>query len=129
MTSATFLSSTKRTVYLLQNRTVLFVDNRHMEMILVYNRIPDLYGTTSGEGYTYMLGGSTCLAGDFLGSYCFEKPLQIGDKIIFLEMGGYTLVTIHHFNGVNLPSLYKYSDNKIALLKHFEYPYFRDKWV
>ncbi|MCF8069497.1 MAG: hypothetical protein K9L30_13015 [Desulfobacterales bacterium] len=101
----------------------------HMEMILVYNRIPDLYGTVSGKGHTYMLGGSTCLAGDLLGTHSFEKPLQVGDKIIFLEMGAYTLVTTHHFNGVNLPSLYKYSDDEIALLKHFEYPYFRDKWV
>lgn len=32
--------------------------------------------------YTYRLGGNTCLAGDIIGHYSFDKPLKVGDKIL-----------------------------------------------
>jgi carboxynorspermidine decarboxylase len=51
------------------------------------------------------MGGMTCLAGDFIGDYSFEKPFEIGDKIIFEDMIHYTMVKTTTFNGVNLPSI------------------------
>ncbi len=47
----------------------------------------------------------TCLAGDFMGDYSFDKPLEIGDKIVFDDMIHYTMVKTTTFNGVNLPSI------------------------
>lgn len=32
------------------------------------------------EPNTYILGGNTCMTGDVIGTYKFEKPLEIGQK-------------------------------------------------
>jgi len=55
--------------------------------------------------YTYRLAGNTCLAGDIMGDYSFDKPLQIGDKVIFEDQIHYTFVKNTTFNGIKLPSL------------------------
>ncbi len=57
------------------------------------------------KAFTYRLGGNTCLAGDIMGDYSFEKPLKIGDKIIFEDQIHYTFVKNSTFNGIKLPSL------------------------
>lgn len=33
--------------------------------------------------FSYLLTGNTCLAGDVMGEYAFDKKLKIGDKIVF----------------------------------------------
>jgi carboxynorspermidine decarboxylase len=48
----------------------------------------------------YRMGGSSCLAGDFLGDYAFDKELAIGDRLIFEDMMHYTMVKTSTFNGV-----------------------------
>ena len=50
--------------------------------------------------YHYTLTGMSCIAGDVLGNYYFEKKLNIGDKIIFEDMLGYTMVKQTSFNGL-----------------------------
>lgn len=55
--------------------------------------------------FTYKLAGNTCLAGDTIGDYSFDKPLKIGDKIIFEDMIHYTMVKTTTFNGINLPAI------------------------
>jgi carboxynorspermidine decarboxylase len=55
--------------------------------------------------HTFRLGGTTCLAGDVIGDYSFDKPLRIGDKLIFEDMIHYTIVKNTTFNGVTLPDL------------------------
>ncbi len=57
------------------------------------------------KAYTYRLGGNTCLAGDIMGDYSFDEPLEIGDKIIFEDQIHYTFVKSTTFNGIKLPSL------------------------
>ena len=57
------------------------------------------------KAYTYRLGGNTCLAGDIMGDYSFDKTLEIGDKIIFEDQIHYTFVKNTTFNGIKLPSL------------------------
>ncbi|MEZ4742720.1 MAG: carboxynorspermidine decarboxylase [Bdellovibrionota bacterium] len=37
--------------------------------------------------HTYRLSGSTCLAGDVIGDYSFKHPLEVGDKLVFDDMG------------------------------------------
>ncbi|SFV70522.1 Carboxynorspermidine decarboxylase [hydrothermal vent metagenome] len=63
-----------------------------------------------------------------MGDYSFDKPLQIGDKIIFKDQMHYTMVKATTFNGVPLPSIaIKRIDGKIELVKEFRYEDFRDR--
>ena len=78
--------------------------------------------------YTYRLGGNTCLAGDIMGDYSFDKPLKVGDKIIFEDQIHYTFVKNTTFNGIKLPSLaIKRKDGTIELIKEFGYEDYRDR--
>ena len=77
---------------------------------------------------TYRLGGMTCLAGDYMGDYSFDKPLEIGDKIIFEDMIHYTMVKTTTFNGVNLPSIGIWeTDRKFQLIRSYGYESFKDR--
>jgi carboxynorspermidine decarboxylase len=62
-------------------------------------------GEAGEKAFTYRLGGNTCLAGDIMGDYSFDAPLEIGDTIIFEDQIHYTFVKNTTFNGINLPSL------------------------
>lgn len=77
---------------------------------------------------TYRLGGMTCLAGDFMGDYSFDKPLQIGNRLVFEDMIHYTMVKTTTFNGVNLPSIgILESNGQFRLVKSFGYESFKDR--
>ncbi len=77
---------------------------------------------------TYRLGGMTCLAGDFMGDYSFDKPLKVGDRLVFEDMIHYTMVKTTTFNGVNLPSIgILQSDGSFRLVKSFGYESFKDR--
>lgn len=80
------------------------------------------------KAYTYRLAGNTCLAGDVMGDYSFDKPLQIGDKIIFEDQMHYTMVKATTFNGVPLPSIViKRLDGSLEVVRKFGYEDFRDR--
>jgi carboxynorspermidine decarboxylase len=71
---------------------------------------------------TYRLGGVSCLAGDYLTEYSFEKPLNIGDPIVFKDMIHYTLVKTTMFNGVKHPSIAILRENgELEIMKAFGY--------
>ncbi len=79
-------------------------------------------GTENEKKYTYKLGGNTCMTGDIIGNYSFDKPLSIGDKIIFTDMMQYSFVKNNTFNGVPLPDLAILHENqKIQLIQRFSY--------
>jgi len=79
-------------------------------------------GKAGEKEYTYKLAGNTCLAGDIMGDYSFEKPLKIGDKIIFEDQIHYTFVKNTTFNGIKLPSLVILRKNgKREIIKEFGY--------
>jgi carboxynorspermidine decarboxylase len=78
--------------------------------------------------YTYRLGGNTCLAGDIMGDYSFDEPLQIGDRVIFEDQIHYTFVKNTTFNGIKLPSLaIKRSSGEIELIKEFGYEEYKNR--
>ena len=54
---------------------------------------------------TYRIGGVSCLAGDFIGDYSFDQPLEIGQKLFFEDMIHYTMVKTTMFNGIHHPSI------------------------
>ncbi len=78
--------------------------------------------------YTYRLAGNTCLAGDIMGDYSFDTPLQIGDRIVFEDQMHYTMVKATTFNGIPLPSIAVLKkDGTIEILRTFGYEDFRDR--
>jgi len=82
----------------------------------------------SEKPYSYRLGGNTCLAGDIIGDYSFDKPLKVGDKIIFEDMIHYTMVKTTTFNGVNLPSIViKRGDESYEVVSNFGYDDFKSR--
>jgi carboxynorspermidine decarboxylase len=79
--------------------------------------------------HTYRLGGLTCLAGDVVGDYSFAKPLEVGDKLVFLDMAHYTMVKTTTFNGVRLPSIATHDPRTglIDVKRRFSYRDYRDR--
>lgn len=77
---------------------------------------------------TYRIGGVSCLAGDFISEYSFEKELKIGDQIIFEDMIHYTMVKTTTFNGVTHPDIgIRTTDGEIRIIKRFEYEDFKSR--
>jgi len=79
--------------------------------------------------YSYRLGGQTCLAGDVMGDYSFEKPLKIGTRLMFDDMSHYTMVKTSTFNGIPLPSIaiWNSETNDLRLVKQFSYEDFKSR--
>ncbi len=86
---------------------------------------------TSAEdngGYVYRLGANSCLSGDFLSSWRFDHPLQIGERIFFEDMIHYTTVKTCMFNGIHHPSLtILRADGTHEMLREFTYEDYRDR--
>jgi carboxynorspermidine decarboxylase len=79
--------------------------------------------------HTFRLTGKTCLAGDVIGDYSFEKPLKVGDKLIFHDMAHYTIVKNTTFNGIPLPSIVTYEPkaDTIKVERQFTYNDFKNR--
>ena len=85
-------------------------------------------GAAGEKAHTYRLAGNTCLAGDIMGDYSFDKALKIGDKIIFEDQMHYTMVKATTFNGIKLPSIaIKRIDGSIEVVKEFGYENFKER--
>lgn len=79
----------------------------HMPDVLEMPYRPAIQGAAApGEKpYTYRLGGMTCLAGDNIGDYSFDRPLRVGDRLVLGDMAHYSMVKNTTFNGVRLPDI------------------------
>jgi len=85
-------------------------------------------GESGEKAYTYRLAGNTCLAGDIMGDYSFDRPLKIGEKIMFEDQMHYTMVKATTFNGVKLPSIaIKRTDGSIDVIREFGYEDFKQR--
>lgn len=72
---------------------------------LVFNE-PASIGEATPEGaHEYVIGASSCLAGDIFCRARFAKPLEIGQRLHILDCGGYTMVKTNWFNGLRMPSI------------------------
>ncbi len=85
-------------------------------------------GESGEKRYAYRLGGPTCLAGDILGDYSFDKPLAVGDVLLFCDMAIYTMVKNNTFNGIPLPDIAVLSaEGKLSTIRSFGYEDFRSR--
>lgn len=103
----------------------------HMPDVLEMPYRPEVEG--AGEPgrfpYTYRLGGLTCLAGDRIGDYSFPHPLEVGSKLVFHDMAHYTMVKNTTFNGVRLPSIYRFNSatGEYSLVREFGYEDYKNR--
>lgn len=100
----------------------------HMPDVLEMPYRPDVEG--SGEPgekkHDIRLGAPTCLSGDRIGDYSFDRPLEVGDRVVFHDMSHYTMVKNTTFNGVPLPSIAVLQDDgTIETIRTFGYEDFR----
>jgi carboxynorspermidine decarboxylase len=86
-------------------------------------------GEQGEKAFNYRLGGQTCLAGDVMGDYSFDKPLQIGQRLIFDDMAHYTMVKTMTFNGVGLPAIASWNSDtdELRVVKEFAYNDFKQR--
>jgi carboxynorspermidine decarboxylase len=76
----------------------------------------------------YRIGGNSCLSGDVMGDWSFEKELVPGDRIVFLDMIHYTMVKTTTFNGVRHPSIGIWTkDNQFRLIREFGYEDYKNR--
>lgn len=102
----------------------------HMPDVIEMPYRPPLYGAAdAGEKpCTVRLGGPTCLAGDVIGDYSFDRPLQEGDLLLFGDMAIYTTCKNNTFNGIPLPALcVLHPDGQTETLRTFGYEDFRER--
>ena len=102
----------------------------HMPDVLEMPYRPPLRGSGQpGEkACTYRLGGPTCLAGDIIGDYSFDSPLQEGDRLVFQDMAIYSMVKNNTFNGMPLPAIaLRRKDGSCQVVKTFGYPDFKGR--
>ena len=77
---------------------------------------------------TYRIGGCSCLSGDFMGDWSFDRPLHIGDPLIFEDMIHYTTVKTTMFNGIQHPSMaILREDGTLDMLRAFTYEDYKSR--
>lgn len=100
----------------------------HMPDVLEMPYRPPLWGSgLPGEKRClYRLTGSTCLAGDIIGDYSFDQPLEPGSRLIFEDAVIYSFVKNNTFNGMPLPSLAVLkTDGTVKTVRKFNYDDFK----
>ena len=128
---AGFIVSSVVDVFDSGGRTIAVVDTsiNHMPEVFEYDFQPDVVGHEDGAPFSYLLAGSTCLAGDVFGDYSFDTPLAVGDRLAFENAGAYTLTKAHMFNGIDLPAIYALTElGELQLKKEFGYSTFANGW-
>ncbi len=122
--SAGVIVSSVIDIFQSEDRMVAVLDTtvNHMPEVFEYQYKPDIAQESEDGKHSYILAGATCLAGDIFGEHRFDEPLKIGARIVFENMGAYTLVKANMFNGINLPTIYAYTlGGKLEMKRRFTY--------
>ena len=102
----------------------------HMPDVIEMPYRPPLFdsGLPNEYAHTYRLGGPTCLSGDVIGEYSFQKPLEVGDRLTFGDMAIYTMVKNNTFNGMPLPDIVLEDESgQCEVLRRFDYEDFKGR--
>ncbi|MGH1375500.1 MAG: carboxynorspermidine decarboxylase [Alphaproteobacteria bacterium] len=105
----------------------------HMPDVLEVPYTPEIIGAKIANKeeqaeHIYTLGGNTCMTGDVIGRYRFDKPLEIGQKLIFTDMMQYASVKNTTFNGMPLPDIGILHENgEYERVKRFDYTDFEER--
>jgi carboxynorspermidine decarboxylase len=128
---AGYLVATVLDSFVSDGETIAVLDTsvNHNPEVFEYQRQPELHEHDPDGRYTAILAGCTCLAGDVFGKYHFAEPLQAGDKVVFKNVGAYTLIKANRFNGYNLPDIYLSNPLRVKKMKHYDYQDYRRQWL
>jgi carboxynorspermidine decarboxylase len=78
--------------------------------------------------HVYRLGGNSCLSGDYVGDWRFDRELKAGDELTLKDMNHYTTVKTNMFNGIQHPSIWlQHSDGSMRPLREYTYEDYRDR--
>lgn len=112
-------------------KTVLVLDTsiNHLPEVFEYQIKPLLLEEKAQAENSAILVGSTCLAGDIFGEYRFNNIPGVGDKLVFANVGAYSLIKAHRFNGYALPAVYLCRNGKVELIKADDYADYRRQWL
>ena len=106
--SAGFLVSSVVDLFERSGRYVVVLDTsiNHLPKVFECQKSPEIVHHKKINTYNYILVGATCLAGDVFGEYRFKHKLSLGNLIIFKNVGAYSAVKAHKFNGIEIPKIY-----------------------
>lgn len=125
------VSSVLDVVHNIKDSVLLDVSaSAHMPDVLEMPYRPRVLGASEPDvlEYDYLLGGTTCLAGDVIGEYSFAQALNVGDRLVFDDMIHYTMVKTSFFNGVKHPDIgIWHANGQYELVKQFSYEEYRAK--
>ena len=102
----------------------------HMPDVLEIPYRPPLKdsGNAGEKAFTYRLSSCTCLAGDVIGDYSFDKQIHVGDKLYFQDMAIYSMVKNNTFNGIPLPGIaVMKEDGDCEIIRTFGYEDFKGR--
>jgi len=81
--------------------------------------------------YKVLLGGKTCLSGDVIGEYGFDRRLEVGDRVVLTDMAQYTMVKTTMFNGIRMPAIVSCDseapDGDVRILREFGYEDYKER--
>jgi carboxynorspermidine decarboxylase len=118
------LVSTVVDLFVSDGHSIAMLDTtvNHMPEVFEYQFEPDVLGDSAEGSFDYTLAGRSCLAGDVFGEYSFDEPLTIGSRVVFTNVGAYSLAKAHMFNGINLPTVYALTPSaELVMKRRFTY--------
>ena len=125
-----YLVSTVVDIFDSDEESIAILDTavNHAPEVFEYNWSPPVLAAVEGGKHQYTLAGCSCLAGDIFGRYGFDKPLSVGEKVVFSSLGAYAMPKWSYFNGINLPNVYLLtSDGELVLKKSFTFEDFANR--
>jgi len=113
-------------------KPVLILDtsvNHHPE-VFEYQRKPQLQDADQPDEYGQLaiLAGSSCMAGDVFGEYRFNRVPAVGDRVLFQDVGAYSLIKANRFNGYPLPDVYRIWQGQWFLVRQDSFADYQRQW-
>jgi carboxynorspermidine decarboxylase len=102
----------------------------HMPDVLEMPYRPPLKtsGKPKEKPWNYRLSSYTCLAGDIIGDYSFDRQINQGDRLYFEDMAIYSMVKNNTFNGIPLPSIAVMDETgDCRVIREFGYEDFKNR--
>jgi carboxynorspermidine decarboxylase len=128
---AGYLVATVLDSFVSDGKAIAILDTsvNHNPEVFEYQRRPELCEQDDQGKYTVILAGCTCLAGDVFGEYRLKEPLHIGDKVVFKNVGAYSLAKANRFNGYGLPDIYLWHGQQLEKIKQDSYQDYYQQWL
>jgi carboxynorspermidine decarboxylase len=62
-----------------------------------------------------------------INDYSFDQPLEVGQRLVFEDMGHYTMVKTSTFNGTRLPAIaiWNSESDELKVVREFGYDDFK----